>query len=166
MKNLFVVIFFLFFNNVFSQYLELKKKNIEVTDLHLCISSGSKHVVNWDKEVIGVSFVKLDNDSISVFYQFMNEEYLDLSLKKVIKKVSLENFNTIIKEINLLDYELINNSYDSNIFDGYQYKLKMSSNDGYSLEIKTNSPQFATIERGLQKYLDICNKIWEYSKQN
>ena len=134
MKNLFVVIFFFFFSSVFSQGLELKKKNIDVNRLDLSISTGSKYIINWDKEVIGVSFVKIDKDSISVFYQFMNEEYLDINLNKVIKKIPLETFNTFIKEINLLDYELINNSYDSNIFDGNQYSLKMSLNDGYSSE--------------------------------
>jgi hypothetical protein len=72
-------------------------------------------------------------------------------------------FDNIVKNLNLLNIKKINSSRIHTVLHPTQYKLTFSGNS-FSIYTNTNSPIIKTKERGLVKYLALCDKIWKLSE--
>ncbi len=159
--------------NSYSQNNEYKiDETIKIKTIDLSIT---RSVLKYNpKRLVTVSLERM-SDSIS-YLSFKygtkyDTEVVDTIFHDWKPKNSIEIdskiFDDIVKDLRVLDVKGLNKYFRSNcnVYDGSTYDLSFSDYN-YNINVTIYAPKVNTKERGLRKFLKVCEEIWGLKKNN
>jgi hypothetical protein len=176
MKKIILLIFIIFYSNLFSQTEENKfvlNEKIKITSINLSVRNSLIHFkkkvvdengkIHFENTPTSVTLDRInDNESYYYFhYNYIECDTIYVPLKNRIK-FETKLFDNLVEKINTINIQKIKES-DGIVLDGSCYNLSFSNNI-YEISLYIYNPDIETKERNLIEFLETCKEISKITK--